>query len=314
MNVTQKAVLKEIEILTDDISNFVFQLDSSLPSKFEPGCHIDIVLPNDVVRNYTVWSWKEDQSEFSIAVKREANGKGGSIAVHALSEGDTISIGGPRNHFPLNDLNRPIILIAGGIGVTPIYAMAVELNNLGIEFEVIYLVRTLSQAAFHSRFEALNLRNYTLRADDKDGLLDIKSLLSSHDENSDYYVCGPEPLLQGMEQSVEELGRGRLFFERFSAAESFDQKANTPFIVKIDSTGEEIPIGADETILNVLKNRGFNVNHSCSSGLCGSCITGVLEGEIEHRDGVLDEEEREEGDCMCICVSRGKSSSITLDL
>ncbi|GAA3555069.1 PDR/VanB family oxidoreductase [Marinobacter xestospongiae] len=313
-NTIRSRLTKKID-LSDEISSFTFEAIDGVFDAFDAGCHVDVVLGPDLVRNYSVWEWQQDRKSFSVAVKREDNGRGGSLAMHHLQEGAELEIAGPRNNFPLQSDDQPVVLIGGGIGVTPIYAMASELKKAGREFRVYYLVRSKEHAAFHGLFKDLDLgANYQLHCDDTDGYLDLQAFVQSYPENTHYYICGPEVLLKRLQDVSGEQVRGIVFFERFSAPISSAEVDNTAFTVVINSTGEHIAIPSDESILSVLNSKGFDVHYGCSSGLCGSCITDVLEGEIDHRDSVLDDEERAEGDCMCVCVSRAKSEVLVLDM
>ncbi|MBR9830240.1 MAG: oxidoreductase [Oceanospirillales bacterium] len=312
---TVRARLTKKEHLSDEICNFTFEAIEGAFESLEAGCHVDVFLGPELVRNYSVWEWDNSGKSLSVAVKREEQGRGGSLAMHNLQEGIELDLGGPRNNFPLKSDNNPIVLIGGGIGVTPIYSMACELKASGRDFSVYYLVRGREHAAFDAMFQALELgQNYYLHCDDTDGFLDFDEFVLTHPENSHYYICGPEPLLNRLQAVSSEHQRGNVFFERFSVPVTQEKVENNPFIVVINSSGENIEVPSEQSILSVLKGKGFDVHYGCSSGLCGSCITDVLEGEIEHRDNVLNDEERAEGDCMCICVSRAKSDVLVLDI
>lgn len=310
-----RARLAKKNYLSDEICNFTFEAIDGVFESFDAGCHVDVFLGSELVRNYSVWEWQDDGKAFSVAVKREDNGRGGSLAMHQLQQGAEVDIGGPRNHFALQSKDEPIVLIGGGIGVTPIYSMACELKKSGRECHVYYLVRSQEHAAFDALFSDLELgENYHLHCDEVDGFLDFDAFVLNHPENTHYYICGPEPLLNRLQTVSAEHQRGTVYFERFAAPATQEEVENTSFTVVINSSGENIEIPSDQSILSVLKGKGFDVHYGCSSGLCGSCITDVLEGEIEHRDNVLNDEERADGDCMCICVSRAKSDVLVLDI
>ncbi|OXY83132.1 PDR/VanB family oxidoreductase [Oceanimonas doudoroffii] len=312
---TIRARLAKKNYLSDEICNFTFEAIDGAFESFEAGCHVDVFLGPDLVRNYSVWEWQDDGTSFSVAVKREDNGRGGSLAMHQLELGVEIEIGGPRNNFALQSSDEPIVLIGGGIGVTPIYSMACELKKAGRDFSVYYLVRSHEHAAFDALFNQLELGdNYHLHCDEVDGFLDFDAFVLAQAEDCHYYICGPEPLLNRLQTVSAEHKRGTVYFERFAAPATEGDVENTPFTVVINSSGENIEIPSDQTILAVLKDKGFDIHYGCSSGLCGSCITDVLDGEIDHRDNVLDDEEKAEGDCMCICVSRAKSDVLVLDI
>lgn len=311
---TVRARLVKKEHFSSDICNFTFEALEGTFRTMEAGCHVDVFLGPELVRNYSVWEWDENGKSLSVAVKREDSGRGGSIAMHDLEEGVEIELGGPRNNFPLTTEGQPIVLVGGGIGVTPIFSMASELKRAGRDVEVYYLVRSREHAAFDTQFQSLELEHYYLHCDDSDGFMDFDAFVQAHPEDTHYYVCGPEPLLERLQSASADNQRGTVYFERFAAPVSETEEDNSVFNVVINSTGESIEVPADKTILSVLKDKGFPMHYGCSSGLCGSCITDVLEGEIDHRDNVLDEDEQAEGDCMCICVSRAKSATLLLDI
>lgn len=301
--------------LSDEICNFTFETVDGVYKSLEAGCHVDVFLGPELVRNYSVWDWDNSGKSLSVAVKREDLGRGGSLAMHNLEEGMELDLGGPRNNFPLQSDNAPIVLIGGGIGVTPIYSMACALQSAGRDFVVYYLVRSREYAAFDSLFQALELGDkYHLYCSDSDGFLDFDAFVSGHPKDTHYYICGPEPLLSRLQEVSAEQQRGTVYFERFAAPVEQTEHENKAFTVVINSTGEKLAVPADQSILSVLQAKGFPIHYGCSSGLCGSCITDVLEGEIEHRDHVLDEGEHQAGDCMCVCVSRAKSDVLVLDL
>lgn len=312
---TVRARLVKKEPLSSEICNFTFEAVGRGFAGQEAGSHVDVFLGPELVRNYSVWEWGDGGEYLSIAVKREDNGRGGSLAMHNLSVGVEVQLGGPRNNFPIVSDGQPIVLVGGGIGITPIYAMARALEHAGRDFEVYYLVRSYELAAFNPMFQKLELGDrYHLHCDDTDGFVDFSGLINAHPVDTHYYVCGPEVLLERIRKTSVEHERGTVFYERFSPVAEAQSNPNFPFEVVIHSSSESIHVPENQSILSALRDRGYSVDFSCSNGLCGSCITDVLEGEIDHRDSVLDDEERESGDCMCICVSRAKSSRLVLDL
>lgn len=312
---TQTATLIEKNILSADISDFRFQLKTGRFAGLEPGAHIDVKLGDSMVRQYSIWDRDPDGSWLSVAVKREDTGRGGSLAMHALNVGAELEIGGPRNHFKLHDCDSYKTLIAGGIGVTPIYAMARQLRNQQADFRVIYLVRSMEFAALHAKFETLGLGDrYQLHCDDVDGQFDVENLVKSLPVGADIYTCGPEPMLNAVLEHSSGLRGGSIHFERFAAAADIAHDPNGSFDVEIQSTGQILKVGPDETILNVLQQHGISVEFGCSEGLCGSCIVDVISGDVDHRDGVLSPEEQDTNEFMCVCVSRAMSEKLVLKL
>lgn len=309
------ARLVESTPLSEDITRFTLEAVETPFPDCAAGAHIDVRLPNGLIRNYSLTDWDSDGRRVSVAVKLEPAGRGGSAAMHALEVGCLLEVSQPRNTFALRTDDEPIVLIGGGIGITPLYAMARSLREAGRPYELHYLVRTRQLAAFDERIRSLALGDaYQLHCDDSDGLPEFQSLLKAHPADTHYYVCGPEVMLNAVQSACEDLRRGTIFFERFAAAPQVDDGPQESFNVALRSTGEELEVPADRSILEVLRSAGHDVDYACSEGACGTCITDVLEGEIEHRDSILTDEERADGGCMCICVSRARCNRLVLDL
>ncbi|UUV07836.1 PDR/VanB family oxidoreductase [Ruegeria sp. YS9] len=312
---TQVARLVRKTQLSPDTSDFCFEIENGRFTSLQPGAHVDIHLADDLVRQYSLWSWSQDGRVINVAVKREDEGRGGSVAMHALQDGSMVEIGGPRNHFKLESHDRHVTLIAGGIGATPLVAMARELLNRGQDFRVYYLVRSREYAAMDAQFRSLGLDEwYHLHCDDTDGQFDFASVMQSTPMGADVYTCGPEPMLNAVLEASASLRGGAIHFERFAAASDIEHDTNAEFRVEIQSTGAVYPVGKEETILEVLQNNGVQVDFGCSEGLCGSCIVDVVSGQVDHRDGILTPQERESHEFLCTCVSRAKSEKLVLKL
>ncbi len=312
---TQKARLIRKTELSSDTSDFCFEIEQGRFTGLEPGAHVDIHLGDDLVRQYSLWSWSQDGRTLNVAVKREDGGRGGSLAMHALEEGVEVAIGGPRNHFKMESHDRHVTLIAGGIGATPMVAMARELLNRGQGFRVYYLVRSKDLAAMDDKFRALGLDEwYHLHCDDTDGQFDLTAVMQSMPMGADVYTCGPEPMLNAVLESGSALRGGAIHFERFAAASDIEHAPNDSFEVEVQSTGAVYKVSTDETILDVLRTNGVHVDFGCSEGLCGSCMVDVVEGEVDHRDGILTPEEQASNSFLCTCVSRAKSDRLVLAL
>lgn len=315
----------KIDALTENISSFEIEVldegfDKPSFDNLEPGAHLDVYLDDGIIRQYSLWDWSEDKTKVSVAVKREDEGNGGSLKMHQLKVGDLLVIDGPRNHFTLIPNAPHYTLIAGGIGVTPIFAMARGLRNNNAKVDVYYLVQKEELAAFAPHFEKLSFNeqidsSYQLHCDDKDGLFDFDTLIKKIPSNSAIYTCGPEPMLNKIIDVVDKhTPKHELHFERFTIATEELEKDNNSFEVKINSTGAIYTVNEDETILTVLSDNGVDVPSACAAGLCGTCITDVLEGDIDHRDSILSDDEKASNEYMCVCISRAKSAQITLDI
>ena len=305
----------KITPLSPDIPDFRFETVSGSFGDLEAGAHVAIRLRDNLSPQYSIRDRSPSGKWLSVAVWREDNGRGGSPATHALAEGTQIEVGGPRNNFRPDDSGMLVTQIAGGIGATPICAMARELRNRDVDFRVFYLVRTLGMAAFHPLFQALGLKDrYQLHCDDTDGFADLSAILAQVPAGGQVCACGPEPTRDAVPGAGTSVRSGSVRFERFAAAIDLRPGPNEIFEVGIGSTGAVRTVSADQTILGVLKDNGLHVDFGCSEGLCGSCITDVLQGEADHRDGVLSPEQQAENKFMCVCVSRAKSKRLVLDL
>ncbi|RJE84969.1 PDR/VanB family oxidoreductase [Paracoccus onubensis] len=312
---TQRARLTCKTRLSPDTVDFRFELSEGRFTGLEPGAHVDLHLDRDLIRQYSIWNWDHAGKWLNVAVKLEADGRGGSQAMHALSEGTEIEIGSPRNHFTLQETANHITLIAGGIGATPIYAMARYLLNSRADFRVYYLVRSRDYAALDTQFRSLGLEEwYHLHCDDEDGFFDFPTVMQSIPAGGDVYTCGPEPMLQAVLEAGTGLRGGSIHFERFAASADMAHAPNEIFEVELESSGAVYQVAKDQTILEVLRGHGIHVDYGCSEGLCGSCMIDVVSGEIDHRDSVLSPEEQATNEFMCVCVSRARSKRLVLRL
>jgi vanillate O-demethylase ferredoxin subunit len=305
------------EVLSSDTSSFVMTPLKRSFANCVAGAHVDVLLPDDLIRNYSLIDWAPQGDWVKIGVKREEPGRGGSQAMHRLEVGDAVSVTQPRNNFPLQAHDGPMVLVGGGIGITPLLAMAKTLIASERPFELFYLVRTRALAAFDRVISEIAMPDqYYLHCDDRHGLFDFRSLVGRKPAETTYYVCGPEVMLEAVQRACEEVDRGSVVFERFAANSAVvaDHAADTAFDVTLQLSQERIHVPGDMSILKALRNAGHDVDYACSEGTCGTCILDVLGGEIDHRDSFLTDEERQAGDCMCICVSRAKGKAIVLDL
>jgi vanillate O-demethylase ferredoxin subunit len=310
------ARLAQVTALSPDTSAFRFEAVTGTPfATATAGGHLDIHLGPDLLRQYSLWDWDPAGSWATVAVKREENGRGGSAAMHQLREGAQVMLTGPRNAFALNEAASHHLLIAGGIGVTPLYAMAKTLTAQGKTPSVLYLTRNPKTAAFLPLLQALPLGdNLKVSYSDSEGMTDFQALFKSLPATTEVYVCGPEPMLQAILDASKLLPEGHVKFERFSAAPEQVEGENRAFTVALKRSGLEIEVPADKTLLDCLLDADVEVDFGCSEGICGACITDVISGEIDHRDGILNDEEKAKGDCMCVCVSRAKAGKLVLDL
>jgi ferredoxin-NADP reductase len=278
-----------------------------------PGSHIDLMLPGAKVRQYSLCGDRRDADTYRIAILREPGGRGGSSYVHdQLEVGDLVGIGGPRNNFRLVPATH-YLFVAGGIGITPILAMVRAAEAMGSSWELLYGGRTRSSMAYLDELEQYGSR-VRLVPQDVDGLLDLRAAVASLPAGAGVYCCGPSPLLTAITEVCAELPEGALRIERFVAQEQGAPVRSTPFEVELATTGAVITVDPECTVVDALVSAGVPVLTSCRQGVCGTCETGVLAGEPDHRDSLLNEDERRQGQTMFVCVSRACSDRLVLDL
>lgn len=306
--------VNEIVDEADGVRSFVLTSSDggTLPS-WEPGAHIDIELPNGIVRQYSLCGDVGDRTRWRIAVLREPESRGGSEFFHdSLTVGAQLIAGGPRNHFPLVDAET-YRFIAGGIGVTPILPMARHLDSIGRPWELLYGGRRLGSMAFIEELGKLNGK-VTVSPEDAHGLLDLDSYLQDLSASTAVYCCGPEALLNAVEKHASGWQVGDLHIERFAPKEGALEGKSTSFEVEAVQSGVTVTVGPDESIADALDEAGVFVYTTCGEGTCGTCETVVLEGVPDHRDSMLTEAERAANNKMMVCCSRALSPRLKLDL
>jgi vanillate O-demethylase ferredoxin subunit len=279
-----------------------------------PGAHIDLHLAGGLVRSYSLMGDPEDRRAYSVAVLREPMSRGGSRAVHeTLRVGDVLAVEGPRIHFPLVEDAPYSVLIAGGIGITPILPMAERLARLGRRFELHYGARRRADAVLLDRLAPLGAAvrlHFSREAGGRRA--DIAAILASAPAGAHFYCCGPASMLDDYTAASADLEPARVHLERFAAAEPAAVEGG--FVVELARTGRTIAVPPGKTILEALNAHGIEPACSCIEGVCGTCETRVLDGVPDHRDVVLTPEERAGNRTMMICVSGAKSDRLVLDL
>ncbi len=270
---------------------------------FTAGAHVDVEVAPGLVRQYSLCSLPGARDRYQIGVLREAVSRGGSITlVDKVSAGDSLRVSEPRNHFELDPSARRSVLLAGGIGITPILSMAERLHHVGASFALHYAVRSADKAAFRDRIEAAGFADGQIHLDDgpPEQRLDLDALLSGPEPGSHLYVCGPAGLIEAALAVAKAKGwpEPRLHREFFTPPEIADAPAPGAFQVKLASTGQVFDIPPDRPITAVLADYGVEVPVSCEQGICGTCLTPVLEGEPDHRDFYLTDDEHARGGQM----------------
>ncbi|MGC5164688.1 PDR/VanB family oxidoreductase [Rhodococcus sp. DT1] len=289
---------------------------NDLPS-WEPGAHIALHLPNGLLREYSLCSDPSDRGRWTVAVLRKPDSRGGSVAVHdALPVGATLQVDVPRNAFGLDERAEHHVLVAGGIGITPILAMTRRLQQQNKEWHLLYTGRSRTTMAYLEEIAGFPVDRVTIHADDEanGSFPDLGALMASHPATATVYCCGPEPLMNACAEALDDPARLRI--ERFKAPE---QPVNpdgddTAFDVVISSNGQRITVDANTSVLDALMSAGLPVPSSCTEGICGSCEIGVVKGDVDHRDFVLSPDEHASGTTMLPCVSRCRSAELVIDL
>lgn len=308
-------VLSSITRAAQDVNIYTFQaLDgASLPAA-SAGAHVDVMLPNSLTRQYSLLEAAYDAQVYTIAVKKDPNSRGGSRYLHEMARvGMRMTISAPRNNFPLIEDAPHSVLIAGGIGVTPILCMARRLHDLGRSMSVYYSSRTQAAAAFRDDLIQLSANTVVHIDDEQKGVsLDLADIIAAAPEGSHIYCCGPAPMLEAFKRAGSALPSARIHVEYFANAVA-DGQGNS-FTVRLARTGIDLEVTPDTSILKAVLAAGVNVPHSCEQGVCGACETKVLGGRPDHRDQILTQTERDASKSMMICCSRSLSDRLALDL
>jgi ferredoxin-NADP reductase len=285
---------------------------------FTAGAHIDLYLPNGLVRSYSLVNPQGETGRYLIAVNRDAASRGGSTSVHdQLRVGDTVTLSAPRNNFPLAEDAVHTVLIAGGIGVTPLWCMVQRLAQIGASWQLYYSARTRAHAAFHDEIEALGKRagaNVLFNFDQEPGgkMLDLGAIVARAVPRAHLYCCGPLPILAAFESACAGRDPATVHVEYFSAPAA--PVTTGGFTVVLSRSQKSVFVPEGKTILDALLDAGMDVPFSCMEGICGTCETKVLAGVPDHRDLILTESEKQAGKTMMICCSGSKTAELVLDL
>ena len=282
-----------------------------------PGAHIDLHLPSGLIRQYSLTNalGAATQPSYQIAIGRDAASRGGSSWIHdKLRIGSTLTISEPRNLFPLDTSTADKVLFIGaGIGITPIYAMVQAAQQAGMDWTLMACARSGSRLAFQEELSALDAKRVQFHFDQTaGGPLALQALLQSQ-AWAKLYACGPAALLDAIEAATSAWPEGSVHMERFKAAEQ-DQTGNTAFDLVLQTSGQTVRVEANETPLEALERSGIDHPYSCREGLCGTCEVELLEGQADHRDHVLDAQDRAAGRRFIPCVSRCGGDRLLIQL
>lgn len=312
---TLNVVRRDIHTNEIAVIDLAAESGADLPA-FEAGAHIDIHLDDGLVRQYSLSNPPRERHRYRLGVLLDPASRGGSKAVHErLHEGVQVKVSTPRNLFPLDGSASHSLLVGGGIGITPMIAMAYELRDAGRSFELHYCCRGRDKAAFIDELEAAFGDALVMHFDDEEASqrLDIEALLGAQPADTHLYVCGPTGFMDWVIGAAgqAEWPHSRVHSEYFSAEVDTSGAA---FEVEAVASGVTVQVEEGMSIAQALKAAGVKVNVSCEEGVCGTCICEVLEGTPDHRDHFLSEEEKEDNDQIAVCCSRAKSARLVLDL
>ena len=313
----QNALIRRVCVEADDIRSIeLVGADGRPLHAFEAGAHID-VHAGGLIRQYSLINTAATDGSYRIAVKLEPNSRGGSQFMHALAEGETLKIGLPRNNFALHPQAAHSVLLAGGIGITPLLGMAYQLLARDNSFSFDYFARSTDPVAFGEEIRGAALAPRTRFHFGLTGEAVRRALATRLDTvppNAHVYTCGPDPFMQAVREAVGTKPGLALHLEYFVTEPRAQDLAAGSFQVKLAKSGTTIRVDANQTIVDALRAAGIEVETSCEQGVCGTCLTPVLGGRPDHRDIVLTEEERKAGDRMLLCVSRSLDAELVLDL
>ena len=313
----QKLKVESIGHVSDRVCRLTLVSADGAPLEgYEAGAHLDFELDGGMTRSYSLVDFATPArmpDNYTIAVQREDDGEGGSLAMHGLKPGDILSATAPKNDFRLHDGEAPAVLIAGGIGVTPIISFATELTRRGTDFAFHYATRSADLCTFRTELQGHFAGALSLWHDDSNPI-DLGTIVDGMVEGAHVYCCGPKGMIEAVRERAEAAGiaKDHVHFELFSSPDS--HAGDQQFEVEISDTGQVFTIPAGKTIIEVLEDEGVDVMYDCQRGDCGICQTDVISGEPDHRDVVLSDAERASGKVMQICVSRAKSARLVLDI
>jgi len=311
---TIEVVLSSIRMAARDTNLFSFRRPDNAPLPgAEPGAHIDVILPNGIERQYSLIDYGPSLAEYTVGVKRDANSRGGSLYMHdQLRVGMRVFITPPANNFPLKEDAELAVLFAGGIGITPIYAMVKKLVATKRPWQLHYSCRTRTDAAFLDEL-AKHPESHLHFDDEAEGkFLPVADIVARVPKRAHLYCCGPGPMLAAFEAATVEWPQDQIHVEYFTPKFTVAQEGG--FIVELARSKRELVIPPGKTILQAVREAGLQVPHSCEEGVCGACETRVISGTPDHRDSILTEQERKESATMMICCSGSKSPRLVLDI
>ncbi|MAM59950.1 PDR/VanB family oxidoreductase [Maritimibacter sp. UBA3975] len=320
-DVTLPVVVRSMTLLAKDTLavEFMPQDGVTLPP-FAAGAHVDLLLPNGIRRSYSLCNSPSDTGRYVVGVKKADPSRGASSYIHdTLRVGQVMKVSAPKNNFPLDETAAKSVLIAGGIGITPMMSMIDRLEAAGADWTLYFSCRTRADAAFLDRLDLLDKAHcVNLNFDGEPGgaILNLAEIIGAEQgEGVHFYACGPAPMLDAFEAATEGLPEGHAHLERFGGEPlPVSDDALETFEVECVQSGLSLTITPDTTILDALLDNGIDIPFSCMDGVCGSCRVGVVEGTPDHRDMVLSDGELSANKVMMVCCSGSRSPKLVLDI
>jgi tetrachlorobenzoquinone reductase len=310
--------LDAIETVARDTNLYTFRRpDGGRLPPYKAGAHIDIHLPNGLMRQFSLVNPDPDPESYVVGIKLDAASRGGSRYIFdELRVGHTLKISAPRNNFPLAENAEQVVLFAGGIGITPIWCMAQELAAQKRPWKLYYSCRSRADMAFLSALENLPAESVQLHFDDEAAgkFLDLTGIVNAAPPSAHFYCCGPNPMLAAFEAAAASRPRAQVHVEYFTPKAEIESNTLGGFWVELARSGEEYFIPEGRKVLEVLFDAGVDVDYSCELGICGECVARVISGIPVHHDSVLSEEEQATNEKVMICCCGCKSERLVLDM
>jgi len=318
MNVdTFEVRIRQIRLEAEAIASYeLIGVDSAPLLPFTAGAHIDLHLPHDVIRSYSLVNDPAETDRYVIAVQRETEGAGGSAWMHSVPRvGDVLRIGAPLNDFALAETDGLSVLIAGGIGITPLLSMARTLHRRRRPWALHYAARSPQEAAFLGTVQELASAESSTTVcfgSDRASRMDVRGIVGAAPTDAHLYCCGPARMIDDFIDACSARPATSVHHERFAAKAEAAKEGG--FELVLNSSGLRLEVGAGRTILDTLLDHGVDVQYACSAGVCGTCRTGVIDGEPDHRDDYLTDEEKRANRSIMICCSGSRSRTLVLDI
>jgi tetrachlorobenzoquinone reductase len=308
--------LTQIRFEADGIASYEFAPVGApeLPA-FAAGAHIDLYLPENRVRSYSLLNDPHERHRYVIAVQREADGRGGSAWMHLTPRvGDVFTISAPLNDFPLREDARESVFVCGGIGITPVLSMIRRLERIGAKWRLHYAARSAERTAYARELAGIDGEGgrLSMHIEEAGSRLSVREIVARADADAHLYCCGPRGMVDEFIDACADRPREHVHYERFAAAS--ESATAGGFDVVLHRSGRRLPVAAGKTILDVLLDQGVDVQYACSAGVCGTCRTGVIDGVPDHRDDYLTDEEKQANRAVMVCCSGSCSPTLVLDL